>query len=112
MADKIDLISSVTLELHGARLDQALSVLFSDYSRSKLKDWVLEGKVTVDGKVVTVPKEKVFVDQELHVDVVVDSVDVYMPQEMDLNILYEDEDLLVLDKPAGLTVHPIQNELL
>lgn len=106
MADKIDLISSVTLELHGARLDQALSVLFSDYSRSKLKDWVLEGKVTVDGKIVTVPKEKVFVDQELHVDVVVDSVDVYMPQEMDLNILYEDEDLLVLDKPAGLTVHP------
>jgi phosphoribosylamine-glycine ligase len=53
VADKIDLISSVTLELHGARLDQALSVLFSDYSRSKLKDWVLEGKVTVDGKIVT-----------------------------------------------------------
>lgn len=106
MSENIELKEIITEQLHGLRLDQAISSLFSDYSRSRLKEWILEGKVTLDGKVVTVPKEKVVVNQEVCVQAIVNEEEQYIPQDIPINIIYEDDDLLVIDKPAGLTVHP------
>ena len=106
MSENIELTSVIPESMHGIRLDQALSELFSDYSRSRLKGWILDGLVTVNGKVVTVPKEKINANDSVSVSAVIDNEDHFIPEDIPLNIVYEDEDLLVINKPAGLSVHP------
>lgn len=97
--------AAVPEALAGKRLDQALAELFSDYSRSRLQKWVKAGKVTVNGGSMAV-KEKVAAGDriELHpeeVPVIEDA-----PERIDLDIVHEDDDLLVINKRAGLVVHP------
>ena len=93
-------------EFAGMRLDQALQQLLPDYSRSRLQTWIKEKRVTLDGQFV-VPKqavwggEKVRVEPELH-----PSETSFAPEEIALDIVYEDDALLVVNKPAGLVVHP------
>jgi 23S rRNA pseudouridine1911/1915/1917 synthase len=93
-------------ECSGMRLDQALQHLLPDYSRSRLQTWIKDQRVTLDGRHVA-PKqavwggEKVRVEPELH-----PSETPYMAEEIALDIVYEDEALLVVNKPAGLVVHP------
>jgi 23S rRNA pseudouridine1911/1915/1917 synthase len=90
----------------GSRLDQSLTALFPDFSRSRLQQWIKEGCVSVDGRVVLRPREKVYggerVVLQAQLDEQVDSV----PQPIPLTVVYEDESLLVIDKPPGLVVHP------
>lgn len=93
-------------ELAGARLDQALAQVFPQYSRSRLTQWIREGKVMVDGQAMK-PKEAVAGGERVRV--LADS----MPAEatvaaepIPLDIVYEDEALLVINKPAGLVTHP------
>ena len=92
-------------ELSGLRLDQALVRLFSDYSRSRLQHWIKTGLVTVDGEV-RKPKDKVWVGEKIHLRAVLESDQSCEPEDIPLDILYEDEHLLVINKPAGLVVHP------
>jgi 23S rRNA pseudouridine1911/1915/1917 synthase len=93
-------------ECSGMRLDQALQQLLPDYSRSRLQTWIKDKHVTLDGRYVA-PKqavwggEKVRVEPELH-----PSETPYAAEEIGLDIVYEDEALLVVNKPAGLVVHP------
>ena len=87
------------------RLDQALARLFPDFSRSKLQGWVKQGKVLVDGKA-RKSKEKVFQGQQLVLHAVIEPQVANQPQDIPLDIVYEDEDILVINKPAGLVVHP------
>ncbi len=90
----------------GLRLDQALQQLLPDYSRSRLQTWIKEKRVTLDGQCVA-PKQavwgggKVRVEPELH-----PSETPYAAEEIALDIMYEDDALLVVNKPAGLVVHP------
>ncbi len=89
----------------GARLDSVLAQALPQYSRSRLAGWIKDGKVTVDGRLprtrdLVYGGEKVALRAELPADQSV------QPQKMPLDILYEDEDLLVLNKPVGLVVHP------
>ena len=90
----------------GLRLDQALQQLLPDYSRSRLQTWIKEKRVTLDGQCVA-PKQavwgggKVRVEPELH-----PSETPYAAEEIALDIVYEDDALLVVNKPAGLVVHP------
>jgi 23S rRNA pseudouridine1911/1915/1917 synthase len=95
----------VSPELSGKRLDQALALLFPDYSRSRLQGWIREGRVHVDG-VQRKPKEKVWPGEKIVLRAVLDSVDSCQPEDIPLDLLYEDEHLLVVNKPAGLVVHP------
>ncbi|RUO27991.1 23S rRNA pseudouridine(1911/1915/1917) synthase RluD [Aliidiomarina sedimenti] len=88
------------------RFDQVLAELFPDYSRSRLKDWIVDGKVTLDGKVVTKPREKVLPGMAVRLDAQVESEERFEAQPIDLDIVFEDEHILVLNKPAGLVVHP------
>jgi 23S rRNA pseudouridine1911/1915/1917 synthase len=97
--------AAVPDELAGKRLDQVLAELFPDYSRSRLQKWVKSGKVTVNGTSRAV-KEKVTAGDRIELQVVEEAVIEDAPEKIDLDILYEDDDLLVINKPAGLVVHP------
>ena len=88
------------------RLDAALAKLLPDYSRSRLTTWIKDGAVTVNGKSAQ-PKEKMIGGEQLQVTVQEsEEVLAFTPEPMDLDIIYEDDTVLVLNKPAGLVVHP------
>ncbi|RUO80894.1 23S rRNA pseudouridine(1911/1915/1917) synthase RluD [Idiomarina tyrosinivorans] len=106
MSETIQLEAIVPEELAGKRLDQALAELFPDYSRSRLKQWITEGAVSVDAEPVKKPREKVSLGMLLAVDAELESEERHKPQPMPLNVVYEDDDILVINKPAGLVVHP------
>ncbi|HEX5276323.1 MAG TPA: 23S rRNA pseudouridine(1911/1915/1917) synthase RluD, partial [Fluviicoccus sp.] len=74
-------------------------------SRERLKSWIQDGHLTVDGHPGR-PKDRLAGGEDLRLNVVLTIETEAQPQAMDLDILYEDEHLLVLDKPAGLVVHP------
>lgn len=105
MSVTVSLTSVVPMELAGARLDQAAAQLFPEYSRERLKDWIKDGRLTVQGKPGK-PKDKVVGGEALSLRAELESETEAQPQDIPLTILYEDEHLLVLDKPAGLVVHP------
>ena len=92
-------------ELAGKRLDQALAALFEDYSRSRLQKWVKSGNVTVNGASVAA-REKVAAGDRIALQVEEVPVIEDAPEKLDLDILYEDDDLIVINKPPGLVVHP------
>jgi 23S rRNA pseudouridine1911/1915/1917 synthase len=95
----------VPLEAAGRRLDQALAAMFPQYSRSRLSGWVRAGAVTVDGAV-RAPKERLQGGEQIAIAARLEDEVPLVPQAIALDIRYEDEDLLVLNKPAGLVVHP------
>jgi 23S rRNA pseudouridine1911/1915/1917 synthase len=92
-------------ELSGQRLDQALARMFPDYSRSRLKAWLLDGAVLVDGAQWR-PRDRVLGGETVVVTVIADAAVRAEPEPMRLDVVYEDADLLVINKPAGLVVHP------
>ena len=92
--------------LSGQRLDVVLAEMFPDYSRSRLKQWIQEGQVLLEGQQVK-PKIKVFTDQELQLNIApIESNEECLPEDIPLDIAYEDDALIVVNKPAGLVVHP------
>lgn len=102
----IELDGIIPAESHGKRLDQALSQMFPEYSRSRLKDWIIKGSVTVDGDVATVPKFPVEEGMEIELSAEVEEDMRFAPQDIPLTVVYKDDDILVINKPAGLVVHP------
>src|SRR5262249_41705039 len=108
---KISLAAALPEHLAGLRLDQALAHLFPEYSRSRLQDWISGGYVSVDGKhgKQLRAKGKVHSGQYIEINVemlVPSSAEGWQAQPMTLDILYADPHLLVINKPAGLVVHP------
>ncbi|EGN75152.1 pseudouridine synthase, RluA family [Idiomarina sp. A28L] len=106
MTDYVKQTAIIADHLLGARLDQALAELFPDFSRSRLKTWIQEGNVRIDGNVVTKPREKVIAGQEVVLEATLEPEVFSAPEAIDLNVVYEDDDLLIINKPAGLVVHP------
>ncbi|ARD45421.1 23S rRNA pseudouridine(1911/1915/1917) synthase RluD [Colwellia sp. PAMC 21821] len=106
MAEIIQHRDTVPESCLGKRFDQTLAEMFPDYSRSRLKEWILAGHVTVDGVVVDVPREKMFGGELIAIDTEVESEVRFQAQDLPLNIVYEDDDILVINKPAGFVVHP------
>ena len=91
--------------LAGNRLDQALQSLLPDYSRSRIQDWIQQGFVSVN-RAHCKPRQKVFSGDLVALDVPEQQEIPDAPQAVDFGMLYEDEDVFVIDKPAGLVVHP------
>jgi 23S rRNA pseudouridine1911/1915/1917 synthase len=92
---------------HGERLDKVLVQLAPEFSRSHLQHLIDQGHVQLDGTVASTAARRLRVGQRvLLVLVPTDESQAFRPQAMSLVVLYEDEHLLVLDKPAGLVVHP------
>ena len=96
----------IPLEYASQRLDSVLVKMFPDYSRSRLQQWIRAGKVLLDGQVPR-PRDKVIGEEmlELHIEPEV-CVEEVQAEDIPLDIVYEDEDILVVNKPAGLVVHP------
>lgn len=89
----------------GQRLDQALALLLPDYSRSRLKAWIDAGDVSVDGKACR-PRDVVAGGERVKVVARFEPQGEVRAQPIALAVVHEDADLLVVDKPAGLVVHP------
>jgi 23S rRNA pseudouridine1911/1915/1917 synthase len=89
----------------GQRLDQALAELFPDFSRTRLKAWIEAGRVQVDGRVPR-PKDLVGGGELVRVEPSEEERVQVAPQPISLAIVHEDADVLVIDKPVGLVVHP------
>ncbi len=89
----------------GLRLDQALAQMFPDYSRSRLKAWLIDGAVLVNGEKRR-PKDRVDGGEAVELSAVAEVAVRSEPEPMLLDIVFEDEALLVINKAAGLVVHP------
>jgi len=108
MTDPTDLTSlaqDVPDELAGLRLDQALARMFPEYSRSRLKGWIEQGLVTVDGLTLR-PRDPVPAGSSVVLTPRAEPAVTSGPEPMTLDIVHEDADLLIVNKPAGLVVHP------
>jgi 23S rRNA pseudouridine1911/1915/1917 synthase len=101
----ISLATIIPENLHGTRLDQALAILFPDYSRARLQTWIRDGKVMVDEKRLRA-KDKVQTGQQIHIETILEAAITWEGQAIQLDIIYEDKSLLIVNKPAGLVVHP------
>lgn len=91
--------------MFGMRLDQAVAQLFPDYSRSRLQGWIKEGVLTVDGKVLRT-RDKLAGGEQIRVKTELQRMENHEAEPIPLDIIYEDESILVVNKPAGLVVHP------
>lgn len=100
-----DLTIQITEEMAGERIDKAVSSIDEDWSRSQIANWVKDGAVKVNGEIVK-PNYKVRPDDVIIVTPpVLEELDV-VPEDLDLEIVYEDADVLVVNKPKGMVVHP------
>jgi len=98
-------LKTVPQELAGQRLDQALAQMFPQFSRSRLKSWILQGFVTVDERELR-PRDAVSGGEKILLLPQSEIAVISEPEPLDLDLVYEDEDLLIVNKPAGLVVHP------
>lgn len=97
---------TISSDLGGLRLDVALQKLLPEHSRSRLQAWIKSGLVTVDG-VASTSKTKVWGGEKVAVDVQVKpETRAFTAEDIPLNIVYEDDHILVINKPAGMVVHP------
>ncbi|MBH9740536.1 23S rRNA pseudouridine(1911/1915/1917) synthase RluD [Vibrio navarrensis] len=106
MAQQIELTNTVKDSQLGQRLDQAIAELFADFSRSRLKEWLLDGKVKVNGEVITKPRTKVMGGEAITVLAELEDDERWEAQDIPLDIVYEDDDILVINKPRDFVVHP------
>ncbi len=91
--------------LAGERLDRALAALFPDYSRSRLQQWIRAGRVAVAGAARR-PRDPVRAGEAVTLEAEPATETPLVPEPIPLRIVHEDDALLVVDKPAGLVVHP------
>jgi 23S rRNA pseudouridine1911/1915/1917 synthase len=102
-------VDSISVEIEaadaGGRVDAVLADKCADLSRSRIKALIESGDVTLAGKPITA-KQKVKAGEVYQVQLPAPTLSEVLPVAMDLDIIYEDDDLLVINKPAGLTVHP------
>jgi len=93
--------------LHGARLDKAVVAFVPEFSRSHLQTLIAGGHVSVEGRSQTTASRKVLAGQRIVVELVpTPQSQAFRPEPVPLSIVFEDEHLIVIDKPAGLVVHP------
>ncbi len=98
-------IMSIPDDFAGLRLDQALARMFPQYSRSRLKEWLLAGAIVVEGGPKR-PRDAVSGGERVSLEPVAEVSVRAQPERIALDIAHEDDDLLVVNKPAGLVVHP------
>jgi 23S rRNA pseudouridine1911/1915/1917 synthase len=101
----IELSAPVPTELGGQRLDQVAAQVFAEHSRSRLSAWIKEGRLRVDGQS-SRPRDLVHGGALLQLSAEQEVQGEWLAQDIGLNVVYEDEQILVIDKPAGLVVHP------
>lgn len=101
----ISISQTIPFESGGRRLDQVASELFPEYSRSRLQAWIKSGQLTLNGEQ-KAPKFKVQGGESIVVEAQLAAEGDWQPQAIELDIVYQDAHLAVINKPAGLVVHP------
>ncbi|EXI65601.1 MAG: Ribosomal large subunit pseudouridine synthase D [Candidatus Accumulibacter adjunctus] len=98
---------NVPAECGGQRLDQILARLLAQHSRSRLQGWIRAGRVAVGGTTVLEPRQRLWAGETIELAEAADErAEASTPEDIPLQVVHEDESLLVIDKPAGLVVHP------
>ena len=105
MPDKITQAARVGEEQRGMRLDQVAAELFPDFSRSRLQAWIRSGALRLDGELVR-PRDKVTAGALLSLEAEPEEEVDWQGEDIALDLVFEDEELIVINKPAGLVVHP------
>ena len=99
--------TQVPMALHGQRLDRALAQMVPEFSRSYLQQLIEQGDALIDGRVVTKVSTKVRLGHRVEVTLrATPQSQAFVPEEMPIDVVYEDAHLRVINKPAGLVVHP------
>lgn len=102
---KINLQATIPDEHAGMRLDQSLAQLFPDFSRSRLQEWLKSGQIKLANTAARA-KDKVLGGEEVIIDAAIEEEVQHESQAIEIDIIYQDDDLIVINKPAGLVVHP------
>lgn len=105
MSEKIERQATIPPQLAGSRLDQVLAQLFPEFSRSRLQGWLKAGDILVDGQELK-PRDKVVGGETIALQVVLEDTGRVTAEAIELDIVHEDQQILVINKPAGLVVHP------
>ncbi|WP_444895249.1 23S rRNA pseudouridine(1911/1915/1917) synthase RluD [Microbulbifer sp. SSSA005] len=105
MIEHLKLDIQVPANMAGRRLDQAAAELIPDFSRARLQSWIKGGQLTLNGAPAKA-KEKLFGGELIQLRAELEPQGSWAAQDLDLNIMYEDDSLMVVNKPAGLVVHP------
>ena len=105
MTETINRQEIVPAGLNYARFDQAASALFPEYSRSRLQSWIKGGQLTADHSSCR-PRDKVHEGDVLTLQAELQPEGRFEAEAIALDIVYEDDDIIVINKPAGLVVHP------
>ena len=106
MQKKVALDSVVEADMTDLRFDQALAQLFPDYSRARLSAWIKSGEARLNGESKR-PRDRVVSGDKVSIDAILqDAVPVSVAEAIDLDIIYEDDFILVVNKPLNLVVHP------
>jgi 23S rRNA pseudouridine1911/1915/1917 synthase len=92
-------------EMYGKRIDQVLVELFPDYSRSRLQSWLKSGDITINNQIIKA-KTKVLGGEIIQMQYIDQPEGEWEAENIPLDIHYEDEEIIVINKPAGLVVHP------
>ena len=103
--NSVELAASVPLAAMGQRLDATAAQLFPDYSRGRLQSWIKTGELLVDGALGQ-PKQKLRGGERLTVETELEEQGDWLAEDIPLDVVYQDESLIVINKPAGLVVHP------
>lgn len=105
MSEKIQFTVTIPDNLGGTRLDLALAKLLPDYSRTQIQEWIKNNNITVDKKPCK-SRYAVMGGEEVTIDAFRKAQPVWQAQAIELNIVYEDDALLIINKPIGMVVHP------
>jgi len=91
--------------MKGQRYDSALSEMLPDFSRSKITSWIKYGEALIDKKIFK-PKDKVKGNEAVSIEVRHKNTNDWGPEKIPLDIIFEDDHILVINKPTGLVTHP------
>ena len=95
----------IPMEAYGQRLDQVVAELLPEFSRSRLQQWIKQGKILLNGEIMK-PKSKVTGGETLQVTIEQEQQGEWEAENIPLDIIFEDAHILVINKPVGLVVHP------
>ena len=105
MSEWLQIDTVIPDEMSGKRLDQALAVLLPEHSRARLQSWIRNGFVQIDKKPMR-PRDKVRGGERIEIRAEIEAQNSASPEDIPLEIVYEDEHLIIINKPADLVVHP------
>ena len=99
------MIKNVPNSLANKRLDKVSAELFPDFSRTQIKKWILEGRIIVNGEL-SRPKEIVQENDEIDINPIEEKKVSWSAQDIDFEVHHESDDFIIINKPAGLVMHP------